>query len=106
MSINKTTRKTLDFLEDLAGGPLTFGRFLWAIREGEALTQVEFAGILDISRQNLCHIERGRRAVSPRMAADFAERLGYSQQRFVQLAIQDILDRDGLQYIVRLKEAA
>lgn len=106
MSINKTTQKTLDFLENLGGGSLTLGRFLHAIREGEELSQVEFAKILEISRQNLCHIEHDRRMVSVKMAAEFAVKLGYSQQQFVQLAIQDVLNRDGLNFMVELKKAA
>ena len=106
MSINKTTPEAQAFLESLSGGPLTLGKFLIAIREGEELTQVEFAKLLEISRQNLCHIEHGRRTVSPKMASDFAKRLGYSEQQFVQLAIQDALDRDGLNFLVELSEAA
>ena len=106
MNINQKTRNTLAFLENLAGGALTLGRFLLSIREGEGLTQVEFSEMLGISRQNLCHIEHERRVVSPKMAAAFAVKLGYSEQQFVRLAIQDALNRDGLHYTVALKEAA
>jgi len=106
MNIDKTTRNTLEFLEGLAGGPLTLGRFLYAIREGEEMTQAEFADMLGISRQNLFHIERVRRVISAKMAADFAVKLGYSEQHFVQLAMQDMLNRDGLHYTVELKDAA
>jgi len=106
MSINKKTRNTLKHLEDLAGGALTLGRFLLSIREGEEMTQVEFADMLGISRQNLCHIEHERRVVSPKMAAEFAAKLGYSEQHFVKLAIQDALNRDGLHFTVELNSAA
>ena len=106
MSIDKSTRGTIAFLEDLAGGPLTFGRLMLAIREGEALSQAKFAKMLGVSRQNLCHIEHGRRSISPKIAAAFAKKLGYSEQLFVRLVLQDALARDGLHFIVELKAAA
>jgi hypothetical protein len=45
------------FLEEAAGGPLTLGGFLRAIREGEEMTLAAFAGRLGVSRQNLCDVE-------------------------------------------------
>jgi hypothetical protein len=40
------------------------------------------------------------------MAAEFANKLGYSEVQFVRLALQDILERDHLHYIVELALAA
>jgi transcriptional regulator with XRE-family HTH domain len=106
MTTKKTTQATIEYLENLIGGPLTLGKYLLAIREGEELTQVEFAKTLGISRQNLCHIEHERRVVSPKMAAEFAHTLGYSVPQFVRLAVQDALKRDGLHFTVELNKAA
>ena len=42
----ETSTETCDaeeFLEELTGGPLTFGEMLWAIRQCEEWTQAEFA---------------------------------------------------------------
>ena len=80
MSTKKKSKDdALEVLEDLAGEKLTLGSFLHAIRKGEDLTQVEFAKVLNISKQDLCDIERGRRFVSPKAAARFANILGFLQ---------------------------
>jgi len=104
--ITKTTQETLDFLESLIGNKPSLGDFILAIRQGEDLTQVEFARMLGISRQNLCDIEHNRRFVSPKMAADFANKLGYSPKQFVRLCLQDMLNRDGLDFNVDIESAA
>lgn len=102
-----TTRKSkaTRFLEGLAGGPLTLGRYLCAIREGEELSQIEFARTLGISKSHLCDIEKGRKPVSASKAAAMAHVLGYSEKQFVQLALQDALGRAGLDYRVEVKAA-
>jgi transcriptional regulator with XRE-family HTH domain len=99
-----TTKKseTVKFLESLAGGTLTFGGFLYAIRMGEELSQVEFAHILGISKAHLCDVEKGRRVVGPARADAWARKLGYSPEQFVELALQASLERDGLKYKVKL----
>ena len=77
-----------------------------AIRQGEEMSQVEFAKQLGITRQYLCDIEHGRRSVSPKMAAEYAEILGYSKNQFVRLCLQDLLDRDGLAMTIDVQDAA
>jgi len=92
-------------LEELAGGSLTFGGFLRAIREGEEETLARFAGRLGVSRQNLCDIEQGRRSVSPARAAGWAQVLGYSEAQFVRLALQDQVAQAGLNLKVSVETA-
>ena len=106
MTTKKKISKSLKFLETLAGGKLTLGNLLLSIRQGEELSQVEFAKQLRISRQYLCDLEHGRRFVSPKMAATYAKKLGYSQQQFVRLCLQDLIDRDGLHLIIDIQDAA
>src|SRR3990167_2942960 len=68
-----TTKKkseAMKFLEKLAG-KLTLPSLLTAIRQGEEMSQVEFAELLGVSRQYLCDIEHGRRTISPKAAAAF-----------------------------------
>jgi len=92
-------------LEGLAGGPLTFGGLLRAIREGEQMTLAEFAGQLGVSRQNLCDVEHGRRSVSPARAAEWARVLGHSEAQFVRLALQDQISQAGLSLRVSVEAA-
>ncbi len=94
-----TTKKkstTVKFLEELAGRPLTLGGLLESLRLAENQSQTRFAKILKISPSHLCDIEKGRKFVSPARAALFAKVLGRSEVQFVRLALQDELDRSGL----------
>ena len=95
--ITNESKESMDFLETLIGKKPTLGDYLLAIRQGEELTQVAVASKLEISRQNLCDIEHNRRFISPKMAADFADKLGYSSKQFVRLCLQDLLNREGLE---------
>lgn len=86
----------MTYLEQLSGGPLTFGKLIHSIRRCDEISQVEFANKLGISRQHLCDIEHDRKIVSPKLAAQYATILGYSVPQFIRLALQAILDRDNL----------
>jgi len=102
-----TTKKTkaTRLLEELAGGPLNLGRYIYAIREGEEMSQVDFAKKLGISKSHLCDIEKGRKSVSAAKAAEMARVLGYSERQFVQLALQAAMERAGLDYRVKIEAA-
>jgi plasmid maintenance system antidote protein VapI len=93
-------------LEAAAGGPLTFGRMLQAIRLGEEETLDSFARKLGISRAYLCDVEKGRRSVSVDRAAKWAKTLGYHPMQFVQLALQAQVDAAGLRLAVAVRRAA
>lgn len=100
----KRKSKASKFLESLVG-ELTFGGLIEAMREAEEMSQVEFANKLDISKQHLCDIEKGRKFVSPERAAKFARILGHSEQSFVALALQDIVRQGGLKLKVSVEAA-
>lgn len=93
------------FLEEMAG-ELTLPSLLIAIRQGEEMSQIEFAKLLGVSRQYLCDIEHNRRTISPKAAAEFAKKLGYSPQQFVRLCLQDLVNRDGLKLKIDVQDAA
>jgi len=95
-----TKSKTKEFLENLIGNPLSVGELLWSIRKGEELSMADFAEQLGISRSHLNDIEKGRKPVSPQKAAEYARSLGYSEQQFIRLALQDMLNRNELDYTV------
>ena len=50
----------------------------------------------------LCDIEHNRKAISPKLAATYARKLGYSEEQFIRLAIQDIIDREGLNFSIEV----
>jgi transcriptional regulator with XRE-family HTH domain len=87
--------ETMKLLDEVVG-ELTFGKMLAAIREGEEMTLEEFGAKLDVSKQQLCDIEKDRRIVSIERAAAWAKQLGYHPGQFVQLAIQAALNAAGL----------
>jgi len=101
-----TKRKdALSVLEKLTGGPLTLAQYLKAIRESEQKTQSEFAEILGITKSHLCDIEKERKSISLERALRFAERLRYSRDQFVRLALQSQIKELGLCYRVSLQKA-
>ncbi len=81
-------------------GPLTFGNALESYRRCEEVTQKEFAFMIGISAQSLCDIEKGRRIPSPRRAAKIAKQLKQPEQFWIQLALQDMLRHEQLDYKV------
>ncbi len=104
MSTNKKS-DAVRFLEKAAGGPLTLGRLLEAIRRGEEMTMKDFADLLDISVSHLNDIEKGRKAVSPERAFRFAKRLGYSSEQFVELSLQEIVDDLDMHFKIKVSKA-
>lgn len=101
MSIkSKKTSKTLKTIEKTTGVKLTLGKLLWAIRLSDEISQSEFAEKLGISKQHLCDIEHDRKSISPKLAADYSKKLGYSTQQFIRLSLQDMLDRAGLDFLI------
>ena len=103
MTIHKSKKsEAMQLLEKKAGTPLTIAALLISIREGEEISQVEFAELLGISRSHLCDIEKGRKGLSPARAVLFAQKLGYSDTLFVKLALQDLLEREGVHLSVEV----
>ena len=103
---SKITKRTLTTLEKITGEKLTFGKLLWAIRMSEEWAQVEFADKLGISKQQLCDLEHDRKSVSPKLAATYAKKLGFSQEQFIRLSLQNMLDRAHLAFSVEILPAA
>jgi len=97
--------QVLKSLENISGKKLTLGNLLWSIRRGEDISQVDFAMKLGVSKQYLCDLEQGRRAVSPQTAANYAKQLGYSAQQFIRLCLQDLVDKEGLAVSVEVQMA-
>lgn len=103
--ITKGKSKTVRMLEKMTGRPLTFGGAMEAYRLGEEYSLVKMAKELGVSPSHLCDIEKGRKVVSPERAAKFAKIIGRSQILFVSLAMQDMLDKNGIKMRVTLTAA-
>ena len=95
------TDRTLRVLEKMIGYKPTLGTMLRSIRESEEMTQADFAKLLRIPSQKLCDIEKGRRFISPLTAARFAKILGDSPEYFVIRCLQDELDRNKIQNLIK-----
>ena len=102
MTTHKKNQRLLKELEKTSKKPLTLGNLLWSIRKGEEWTQVEMAEKLAVSKQYICDIENGRRIISPKMAAGYAQKLGYAENQFVRLSLQDMLNKDALPFKVNV----
>lgn len=102
MTTRSNNNEDTELLEKLAGGPMTFGRALKAIRECEAMSLEAFGEKIGLSQQNLCAIENGRRSVSLERAIEIARALGHHEAHFAELAIQQQLDALGANYRVQL----
>lgn len=57
------------------------------------------------SRAHLCDIEKGRRSVSAKRAAQFARTLGYPSWIFLQTALEDQVREAGLRFKVTVRAA-
>jgi antitoxin HigA-1 len=77
-------------------GHISFGDMLWALRLSEKLSQVEMAKKLEISKQDLCNIEKNRKLVSIERAISFAKSLKHPWKTFAVYAIQDQLYKAGV----------
>ena len=45
-------------------------------------------------------------SISPKVAAEFANKVGYSSKQFVRLCLQDLLNREGVYLSVDIEDAA
>ena len=100
--MNRRTKSAAIRVLERAGGPITFGRLLQAIRLGEDETPAAFARRLGTSRGVVCDIEKGRRCVSIERAALWAKTLGYPAAQFVGLVLQAQVDAAGLRMQVEV----
>ena len=105
-AMNERNKKTMKFLDDLVGGPLTFGGAVRSARELIGISQAELARRMGVGRQSVCDIEKGRALVSVDKAAKFAEALGHNEKLFVRLALQDQVVKAGLKLKVSVGDAA
>lgn len=78
-------------------------QYMLRLRESYDLNQVDFSEKIGISKTYLCDIEKGRRNISLNKAISISKELHINPLQFIQLIIQDWLDRDKLQITVKLE---
>lgn len=81
-------------------GPLTFANALKSQRLSEELTLKQYSRFLGISIASLADLENGRRIPSPSRAVQIAKKLGEPPAFWVQLALQDKLTEEKINYKV------
>ena len=101
----KKTRKASDALREILGH-VSFGEMLYSYRISWDYSQVEFAQMLHISKQDLCNIEKGRKTISVERAKIFAEYLKMSPLVFVKYVLEDQLHAAGISGEVIITEVA
>jgi transcriptional regulator with XRE-family HTH domain len=79
---------------------------LWSIRKSEALTLEVFSKKLDISRQHLCDIEKGKKNISIERAVIFAKKLGYPEEYFLEKCLVDHLHKHSLPFDIKISKQA
>ena len=87
-------------------GPISFGQMICSFRMAQKRTQVEMAELLGISKQDLCNIEKGRKLVSVERAMLFAHALKMPVKTFAKYALQDQLNKAGLDGVVSINDVA
>ncbi len=87
-------------------GSMNLRSFLLSWRMAEGLSQKEFSDLIGISPANLCDIEKGRKGISPKKASEIAATIGYSEKVLVELALKELLEREGLDWNITLKRKA
>lgn len=75
---------------------LTIGEFIKAHRQGEELSQLEFAKQLGVSKQRLCDIEHDRHNISIKLAKSLAEKLDLPPEWLVKLTLEKQLRDENI----------
>ena len=105
MSIKKSKQVKYsvdDAIKDF--GFISFGKLLVSYRLGENMTQVEMAELLEISKQSLCDLEKGRTLPTIARTTHIAKKLKVLPESFIRVVIEDLLRRENLNFEVELRK--
>ncbi len=84
----------------------SFGEFVRDIRECDELSQTELARRMHVSRQFINAIEKDKANISLEMAIKIARALRYPYEAFVEIFLNDLLRKSGINKIVHLESKA
>jgi transcriptional regulator with XRE-family HTH domain len=85
---------------------MTFGGLVHSLRLSDAITQVELARRVGVSKQFLSDVEHNRKDVGIVFARKISDDLGYSIEPLIELLIRDQLRRQHFDYIVELRQVS
>lgn len=94
--------KTIKQLEKIAREEFSFAMALKAYRTREDLTQEELANMLDVKKSYISNIENKRDFVTVEQATKFAKAFKEPANIWVTFALQDLVDRAGVNAKVKL----
>ena len=86
-------------------GPLTFAKVLKAWRQCEEMPQKVLAKKLGVTPSTLADLESGRRIPSLQRAEKIAILMGAIPQQWVRLALQDYINKSGVDYTIKVEVA-
>lgn len=96
-------RKNLSsLLEEIRGEKFSFSSILRAYRTREDLTQQELAEKLGVTKSYISDLENKRRLVTVEQATIFAKKLKEPEKIWVEVALQDMLNRAGVAGTVKI----
>jgi transcriptional regulator with XRE-family HTH domain len=102
-----TTKKNIsarEALKDVINQ--SFGKFIRDIRECDEISQTELAKRMKLSRQFINAVERDKANVSLQMVIKIAHALGYPQEAFIEIFLNDMLRKSGIEKVVHLESKA
>jgi len=84
----------------------SFGEFIKDIRECDELSQTDLAKRMQVSRQFINAIEKDKANISLEMAIKVAHALNYPEEAFIEIFLNDLLRKSGIEKIVHLESKA
>ncbi len=84
----------------------SFGEFVRDIRECDEISQTELARRMRVSRQFVYAVEKDKANISLEMAIKIARAFGYPYEAFVEIFLNDMLRKSGINKIVHLESKA
>jgi len=103
MSTKKS--KTVQQIEKILGGPVSFGELLYALRSTEEVTQADLAKEAGTSKSKICDFEKGRRTPTLGLAAKLARALGHSEALFVKKILEEQIKDADLKLKIKIEAA-
>jgi transcriptional regulator with XRE-family HTH domain len=93
-------------IEKITGEVFSFSTMVKGFRTREDLTQEELATILGVKKSYISNIENRRDFVTLEQAVRFSELLNEPVEAWARVALQDMANRAGLNFLVEIKKSA